>query len=228
MQRHVWGGGSPGATGAAASPEGESVQANDWWKLSTDLIHVFATGFAIIGALLHASLPPPTAEKVMSSHFASPDARSAKNHVNAFGKNKVTATDSCSSICDFESGTGVGVGDTVAEATASGVSTGVLDQLHDGSMLQARNFDAADEAMPHPLGAYHDNPYGQERANEQISPNYGGLSLSASDPRNDESENSAAYHSQISAQALGSGGAIASPTRRHCALGAVELSGGTH
>jgi hypothetical protein len=230
MQRHVWGGGSPGATGAAASPESESVQANDGWKLSTDVIHVSATGFAIIGALLHASLPPPTAEKVMSNHFASPDASGARSHVSAFGRNKVTATDSAHpSVCDFESGTGVGGGGGVAKATASGDSTGALDQMHDGSVSQARNFGAQDESRLHSLGAYHDNVYGQERANKQISPHYGGLS-SASDRRDDEPENSTAYASQMSAQALGSSGAIASPTRGHSASGAVRLSvsAGTH
>ena len=54
-QRHVWGGGSPGATVAAATPEGEGANTTDGWTLSIDAIHLFGTALAIVGALLHAS-----------------------------------------------------------------------------------------------------------------------------------------------------------------------------
>jgi hypothetical protein len=215
MQRHVWGGGSPGATVAAASPEGEGVNATDGWALSTNAIHLFATALAIVGALLHASLPPPTAEKVMSSHFSTPDATSARNYVSAFetvvGMGRATATDSARSrIRDFESGTAVNIGDAAAETSAARVSTGALDPDREaGSVVQARNGSAQEEARLHQLDGQHDRVYMRTAANDSDS----------RDCETSESGNSAAAYA---------GGAIASPTRRQSAAVAAYLSGGTH
>lgn len=228
MQRQVWGGGSPGATVAAASPEGEGVNATDGWTSYTDAIHLFATALAIVGALLHASLPPPAAEKVMSSHFTSPDAHSARNYVSAFetvdtmGISRAIPTGSArSSVHDFESGADCDIGGASPGTSAARASAGALDQDHQsGSVAPVRNGSAQEEARLHQLDRQHDHVYRQRGASEQITPNYGGLSLSDSDARDCEtSENSAAGYA---------GGAIASPTRRLSAAAAAHLSGGTH
>eukprot|EP01043_Picozoa_sp_COSAG02_P038659 COSAG02_NODE_2997_length_7580_cov_8.348750_6_plen_254_part_00 len=224
MQRHVWGGGSPGATVAAASPEGEGINATDGWTLSTDAIHLFATALTTVGALLHASLPPPTAEKVMSSHFTSPDAHSARNFVKGFdetmGISTATATGSArSSVHDFESGTGSNIGGASFGTSAVTASDGALDQVHEsGSVAQVRNGSVQEEARLYQLDHQCDPVHGQGPS-EQITPNFGGISLSDSDARDCDTEISAAGYA---------GGAIASPTRRFSAVAAAHLSGGTH
>ena len=56
MQRHVWGGGSPGATVAVVTPEVEGVHNIDGWTLSTDAVNLLATGLVPHSGVLQPSI----------------------------------------------------------------------------------------------------------------------------------------------------------------------------
>ena len=85
------------------------------------------------------------------------------------------------------------------------------------------------------LARHHDRAFGRGglgSIGEQISPNHGELFLSASDidDRKYEKSDSGQMSARGIIDAIGSGGAIASPTRRHSVATVAHLSvgGGTH
>jgi hypothetical protein len=227
VQRYVWGGGSPGATtattlppAAAADPEGGSALA---W--SEDTVHLLATTLAVLAAFLHASLPPPTAQKIMSSHFASPDAQRARNKQNPFAPIKEGAATARAADAVAADGMTIGPSNATLGAPVAGTAGGGGDS-GDSSTGSLRNGTAV--AHVHSEGGI------SHASTSGGGGPYGGLSLhamadaeSAIDLRDAEMGGSVVQQQQQQQQQqLGSAGAIASPTRRHSAFSSV--SGGTH